>query len=291
MSNPDDLDDGLAYDFDAEHEPISDAKVDSPSSNVLQKRSIEEDDDDVDYTDGKKVERNSEDDSGRPVSKRQKKLQKKSKLIEKRKEESQYIVSQRKAIPASSPEKITEYLTTLIREKNPELSALELEELYFKKNDFLSTEKFDAERRLSNFPAFIQKFSVAPKKIVFSMSNIRVADVYRSLNGGKNCVKLFSKSKLKDDIATVERLLADKPKKSKNNRDTLYFIVTPTRMQKIIEATDLLFQGKEKLDIILDASYLDPKDNTILSFENAAVLCQVLKTFLNKKSSVKILLY
>lgn len=55
-------------------------------------------------------------------------------------------------------------------------------------------------------------------------------------------------------------------------------------MQKIIEATDLLFQGKEKLDIILDASYLDPKDNTILSFENAAVLCQVLKTFLNKKA-------
>ncbi|CAI4034943.1 hypothetical protein SMKI_12G0800 [Saccharomyces mikatae IFO 1815] len=288
MSNPDDLNDGLAYDFDSEQEAVLDAQIGSSSSQTSQKRPLE---DDVDETDGKKAERSSEDESKRLMSKRQKKLQKKSKLIEKKKEESQYTVSQRKAIPTSSPEKVVDYLTTLIREKNPDLSVLELEELYFKKNDFLSTEKFDVERKLTNFPAFIQKFSVAPKKIVFSMSNIRVADVYRSLNGGKNCVKLFSKNKLKDDILTLDRLLGDGSRKSKNSKDSLYFIATPTRMQKLIEETDLLFQGKEKLDIILDASYLDPKDNTILSFENAIVLFQVLKTFLNKKSSVKVLLY
>ncbi|CAI4045999.1 hypothetical protein N7582_003703 [Saccharomyces uvarum] len=281
MSNPDDLEDGLVYDFDSEQE----VGIEGNGNNGLQKRPIQDD-----HEDEKEVKEASEGESERPMSKRQKKLQKKSKFIEKKKEESQYIVSQRKSIPTSSPEKIIEYLTALIREKNPDLSALELEELYFKKKDFLSTEKFDTERKLTDFSAFMQKFSVAPKKIVFSMSNIRVADVYRSLNGGKNCVKLFSKSKLKDDIATVERLLGDNSKKSKSN-DSFYFIATPTRMQKIIEETELLFQGKEKLDIILDASYLDPKDNTILSFENAVVLCQVLKTFLNKKSSVKILLY
>ncbi|CAI1566604.1 hypothetical protein SEUBUCD646_0L00690 [Saccharomyces eubayanus] len=281
MSNPDDLDDGLVYDFDSQQE----VEIEANGNDGLQKRPIQDDDDE------KEVKETSEGESERPMSKRQKKLQKKSKFIEKKKEESQYIVSQRKSIPTSSPEKIIEYLTALIREKNPDLSALELEELYFKKKDFLSTEKFDTERKLTDFSTFMQKFSVAPKKIVFSMSNIRVADVYRSLNGGKNCVKLFSKSKLKDDIATVERLLGDSSKKSKNSNDSFYFIATPTRMQKIIEETELLFQGKEKLDIILDASYLDPKDNTILSFENAVVLCQVLKTFLNKKSSVKILLY
>ncbi|CAI4045692.1 Cms1p SKDI_12G0590 [Saccharomyces kudriavzevii IFO 1802] len=290
MSNPDDLDDGLAYDFDSEHEGVVDAddNVNSSLSPGLKKRPMEDDDNDADE---KREERSLEDESGRPISKRQKKLQKKSKLIEKKKEESRYTVSQRKSIPTSSPEKVMEYLTTLIREKNPDLSALELEELYFKKKDFLSTEQFDAERKLINFPAFMQKFSVAPKKIVLSMSNIRVADVYRSLNGGRNCVKLFSKNKLKDDIATVERLLDDGSKKSKNKTDSFYFVATPTRMQKIIETTDLLFQGKEKLDILLDASYLDAKDNTILSFENSDVLCQVLKIFLNKKSSVKILLY
>ncbi|KOG97717.1 Cms1p [Saccharomyces eubayanus] len=282
MSNPDDLDDGLVYDFDSQQE----VEIEANGNDGLQKRPIQDDDEDE-----KEVKETSEGESERPMSKRQKKLQKKSKFIEKKKEESQYIVSQRKSIPTSSPEKIIEYLTALIREKNPDLSALELEELYFKKKDFLSTEKFDTERKLTDFSTFMQKFSVAPKKIVFSMSNIRVADVYRSLNGGKNCVKLFSKSKLKDDIATVERLLGDSSKKSKNSNDSFYFIATPTRMQKIIEETELLFQGKEKLDIILDASYLDPKDNTILSFENAVVLCQVLKTFLNKKSSVKILLY
>ena len=76
MSNPDDLDDGLAYDFDAEHEVIFDAKDGSPPTKKVQKRSIEQDDDDVDDIDGKKEERNSEDDSNRPISKRQKKLQK-----------------------------------------------------------------------------------------------------------------------------------------------------------------------------------------------------------------------
>ena len=216
--------------FDSEQE----VGIEGNGNNGLQKRPIQDD-----HEDEKEVKEASEGESERPMSKRQKKLQKKSKFIEKKKEESQYIVSQRKSIPTSSPEKIIEYLTALIREKNPDLSALELEELYFKKKDFLSTEKFDTERKLTDFSAFMQKFSVAPKKIVFSMSNIRVADVYRSLNGGKNCVKLFSKSKLKDDIATVERLLGDNSKKSKSN-DSFYFIATPTRMQKIIEETELL---------------------------------------------------
>lgn len=54
MSNPDDLDDGLAYDFDAEHEVIFDAKDGSPPTKKVQKRSIEQDDDDVDDIDGKK---------------------------------------------------------------------------------------------------------------------------------------------------------------------------------------------------------------------------------------------
>lgn len=78
------------------------------------------------------------------------------------------------------------------------------------------------------------------------MSNIRVADVYRSLNGGKNCVKLFSKSKLKDDIATVERLLTDSSKKSNKNKDSLYFIATPTRMQKR-ETTSFLIMTNQLL--------------------------------------------
>ena len=68
-------------------------------------------------------------------------------------------------------------------------------------------------------------------------------------------------------------------------------MATPTRLEKLLESTELFFEGKDKLDIILDASYLDSKKNSLLDSENTKVLCKVLRTMLDKKSSVKVLLY
>ncbi|KAL3235155.1 hypothetical protein RNJ44_02943 [Nakaseomyces bracarensis] len=236
----------------------------------------------------KRTADDKEDDEERPLSKRQKKLQKRGKLSQKKKELVEYETTKKKSIPKSTPEEIADYFASLIRDKNPDLSAIELQDMYLKKSDFLSTEKYDETRNLNNFPAFMTQFSRAPRAIVFSMSNIRVADVFRSLEGSKQCVKLFAKNKLKDDVKSVEEVLSGSNKKMSKIK---YFVSTPTRMEKILETTEALFQGKEKLDIILDASYLDPKNNSLISFENTLILCKVLKTIMEKKSSVKILLY
>lgn len=312
----DDLDDGLDYAVEEDHVVLEEAEdggavVESVDNHVGseetdKKRHLEED-------------KKNDDGEGKTLSKRQKKLAKSS-LHQKKLERMEYERSQKKNLPKSSVDQIVEYLATLIREKNPDLSALELDELYFKKQDFLSTERYEKERSLSNFQDFINTFSKAPRAIILSLSNLRVADVYRSVNGHQNAVKLFSKNKFKDDLTRVEDLLGSSSKDAKGNnnnnnknnsnnkknnkkgkgaaaadkgkpQDIKYFISTPTRLLKLIENTELFFQGKEKLDIFIDASYLDPKNNTIFTADDFAVLCKVLKEFRKKKSSVKILLF
>ena len=312
MSNPDDLDDGLVYDFSGQEDnSISDI----PSDNEIE-QTVKESDTSRE-NESKSLKRRSrfdeEDNNGDSLgklSKRQKKLQN-SKFHEKKREKIQYEINQRKLIPKSNTDTISEYFVKLIRSKNPDLSVLELDNVYLKKNDFISTESFKDERDLNNLCKFVVNYSKAPKVIVFCMSNMRVADVFRQLGGSKTSVKLFTKNKLDQDINTVNNIFSkgnintnDKNGKSKNkknkkivrdptpsSKDIKYFIATPNRMEKILESTDVLFQGKDKLDIILDASYLDNKSNSLISFENTMTLCKVLKTILDNKSSVKILLY
>ncbi|QLL33501.1 hypothetical protein HG536_0E04120 [Torulaspora globosa] len=277
MSNPDDLEDGLLYDYQSDTE-----------SNHIKEVSPETADkaDEV-LSDRKRAPEDNASEK-KLLSKRQKKLGNSS-LRDKKKELFEYEIERRKALAKSSPEVIVDYFAALVREKNPNLSALELDDLYFKKSDFISTEKFEKDRSLTNFPDFVSQFTKAPRALILSMSNMRVADIFRSLNGSKNCVKLFSKNKLKDDLAIVERVFEKKTNEKTQN--IKYFISTPTRINKIFESSELFFQGKDKLDVILDASYLDPKKNTLLSSDNTMILCQVLKLVLERKSSVKILLY
>ncbi|CDO94620.1 unnamed protein product [Kluyveromyces dobzhanskii CBS 2104] len=307
MVYADDLDDGLDYQVNdvAENEISDNESVTLASGNESDEVTIGEAKRPLDTDDH--VKPVSAEDSEKPLSKRQKKLANSS-FYQKKLERMEYEKSQKQNLPKGSTEKIVEYLATSIRDKNPDLSALELDELYFKKQDFISTERFEKERTLDNFQDFINNFSKSPRAIVLCQSNIRVADIYRSLSGHQAAVKLFSKTKLKDDVTRVESLLApkkdSKSEKKKNNRFNKngkgktdpsavvkYFISTPNRLQKIVESTDLFFQGKEKLDIFVDASYLDPKNNTIFTSDDSAILYNLLKEFLKKKTSVKILLY
>lgn len=286
MSNPDDLDDGLIYDYNPGEEQ-TDNLSGTEAEGEVQTTST----DDIATTTSKKRSSSSvdkADEGAAPMSKRQMKLTKRSKFNDKKKEQRQYELSKKNNLPKATPEEISEYFTTLIREKNPDLSALELEELYLKKSDFLSTARYTNERTLENFPDFIKQFSKAPRTIIFSLTNLRVADVFRTLNTERTCVKLFAKNKLKDDERTVDTVFDTKNKKLSNIR---YFVCTATRLSKLMEHTDAFFQGKEKLDIILDASFLDPKENTLLTADDAIVLAKTLRTLLDKKSSVKVLMY
>lgn len=301
MSNGDDLDDGLLYEVDTD---FNSALVQSPQEEEQEQEQEQQTLGQETLAGKRQLEENTESDQkstndSKPLSKRQKKLAS-SKLHQKKLEKMEYEKQQKKNVPTMSSESIAEYLATFIRERNPDLSALELDELYFKKSDFISTERYEKERNLDNFQDFINTFSKSPRALVFSVSNIRVADAFRSLGGSKQAVKLFSKNKLKEDLERVNMLLGEtekeakgaKNKKNKKQQKAIkYFVATPARMSKIIESTDLFFQGKDKLDIFLDASYLDPKTNSVLTSEDGMVLCKVLKEFLKKKSSVKILLF
>ena len=285
MSNPDDLDDGMLYDFEvgeeggiAPEENEIEEDEHSPSTNAGTKRKMKE----------------QEHTEERPLSKRQKKLAKNPKLREKKREQVEYEISRRKHIPKGSPEEISEYFASIIRERSPDLSALELEELYLKKSSILATTKFETERNLGNYAEFVRNFCKAPRSIIICMSNMRVADVFRSLNKEtKDCVKLFSKNKLSMDLETVKREFEQKPTSADSGKypKIRHFIVTPTRLQKLLDSSEAFFEGKDKLDVILDASYLDAKDNTLITSENTIVLVKALKMLLAKKSSVRVLLY
>lgn len=290
MSNPDDLDDGLLYDYNSGEEQadvLNGSDVEAENESTTKDESKEDSPIPVSKKRSAADSEKSGEDAA-PMSKRQKKLAKRSKFNDKKKEQRQYELSKKSNLPKSSPEEISEYFTTLIRSKNPDLSALELEELYLKKTDFLSTARYTEERTLENFPDFIKQFTKAPRTIIFSLTNLRVADVFRTLNTERTCVKLFAKNKLKDDERTVDTVFDTKNKKLSNIR---YFVCTPARLSKLFEHSDAFFQGKEKLDVILDASFLDPKENTLLTADDAIVLAKTLRTLLDKKSSVKVLLY
>ncbi|SCV03592.1 LAMI_0H09406g1_1 [Lachancea mirantina] len=272
MSLADDLDDGLSYQFEDPNEKLPESDPGKTSS----KRPLEDE---------------NVNEPPKKVSKRKQKLEK-SKLHEKKLEKLEYEKLQKKLLPRLSSEELAEHIASLIRSKNPSLSALELDELYLKKSDFIATSDYDKDRTLENFADFVSKHSNAPRAIVFSVSNIRVADVFRSLGGSKNAIKFFSKNKYNDDLKAAEELW-NGPKKSKGKAalPLKYILTTPSRMSRIIKNTDALFSGKDKLDIIIDASYLDPKMNTIFTGEDNGVLVSTLKEFTTKKSSVKIILF
>ena len=189
MVHADDLDDGLVYE-------VNDAQDD----DVVSDGELVELDKDNDSNTADEVSENkraldtedngntlSTEESEKPLSKRQKKLANSS-LHQKKLERMAYEKAQKENLPKASVDKIIEYLATSIRDKNPDLSALELDELYFKKQDFLSTEKYEKDRSLNNFQDFIHTFSKSPRSIILSQSNIRVADVYRSVNGHQTAV-------------------------------------------------------------------------------------------------------
>ncbi|AET39869.1 Cms1p Ecym_5079 [Eremothecium cymbalariae DBVPG len=301
MSYGDELDEGLEYEL----EPIfdySDAtgqtsskeqlNIEGNEENAIKKASFTSRSDKRPISDDQDHDMNS---GQKPLSKRQKKLSA-SKLHQKKKERMEFEIEQKKQIPGKSPQAIVDYIASVIREKNPDLSALELEEIYLKKSDFVSTESYDKGRNLATFQEFANSYSKAPMAIVFAVSNIRVADLFRSLGGSASALKLFSKSKLKEDLEKVDRLLGKGTLTSTDNRRNKkikkmespstaikYYISTPARMAKLFEQTDLFFQGKHKLDIILDASYLDPKTNSLFTSEDGTLLCKVLNTLLKKK--------
>lgn len=261
----DDLEDGLAYDFDVE---VDDVAADVPL--LPREPTLDEP----------------------PVQSPNPKKRKASlKLQEKKKLKMAMDMDHKKNLSReSAPEAIADYINDAIRKRNPDLSALELAELYFKKSDFRSTADFSEGRTLENLAQFLsgrfgnmlpastpgkknaktgkklkkdkknanhapaQPDAAAERKFiaVLSMSALRACDVHRSLRDlPGSSLKLINKNKLNVDLklvaSTWSRVLC----------------CTPGRLVKVLGDEALALQAKEIKIILMDNSYLDQKMQNI----------------------------
>lgn len=256
----DDLDDGLEYDIDFTEDVASETVETEQDSSVLDEAANE--------------------------SGAKKRKAPSSKLQQKKKLKMEMDIKQKKDLSLElSPEAISEYVNSKIRNKNPDLSALELSELYLEKTVFRATGDFKDPRSLDNLSAFITaKFKNMlpskendkkknkknnkknknnkedPEKVkqpqdeerkfvaLLSMSAIRACDVHRAtreLPGSS--LKLINKNKIDVDLKLV---------KTTHSR---VLCCTPGRLEKVLTTENSGLNSDEIKIVILDNSYLDQK--------------------------------
>jgi protein CMS1 len=267
----DDLDDGLAYDVDLSEpetqlDPGSDFEVDATATTTPTATAT-------------------------PKTPEPKKRKKTSKLQDKKRVKMEMDIEQKKNLSKETgPEVIADFINNRIRHKNPDLSAIELAELYFNKSDIRSTADFEDERDLEGFSKFIVgKFKNMlpakkgkPKKnkkeksetedeteerkfiAIVSMSALRACDVHRATKDiSGSSLKIINKNKIEVDLKLV-----------KTTRSRV-LCCTPGRLIKVLNSEDLELSKDEIKIIIVDNSYLDGKKQNIWDIKETP---EVLKT-------------
>lgn len=277
----DDLNDGLEYDFDGSVPEMSE------ENGELEPLSEE---------DEVKKEEDKTNNKKRKAS---------SNLKDKKRIKMEMDMDRKKKLAQEeSVEAIADYFNAKIRQKNSDLSALELAELYFNKTDFRSTSFLEEERSLDNYSKLItskfksmlgssdkKKNKKKNKKVVkpeetkpeeerkfiavVSMSAIRACDVHRALTDlPGSSLKLINKNKLNVDLKLV-----------KTTRSRI-LCCTPGRLQKVLASEDLELKPEEIKIVILDSSYLNQKCQNISDIEETVPTLKELT-----KTGSKIYLY
>lgn len=294
----DDLDDGLEYNVD-----FSSGEEINPDSEL-------ENDSDASDQESSKAKTESESNNGK------KRKAKTSKLQEKKKVKMEMDIAQKKNLSKeSSTDVIADFINNKISQKNPNLSALELSELYFNKTDFRSTSEFNEEKRsLDNLSKFIlgrfknmlpshdnkknkksknkknkkdeksqdisnnDKPDVEERKFIaiVSMSALRACDIHRATREiSGSSLKLINKNKLDVDLKLV-----------KSTRSRI-LCCTPGRLLKVLNSEDLELNKDEIKIIIVDNSYLDQKQQNIWDIKETPETLSIL----TKEGGSKIYLY
>lgn len=286
----DDLNDGLDYEFGGSSNEAYDELSGEESTEIVAENVKPEEE-----TTEEKVSNNN-----------QKRKKKDEKLVNKKKQKMEYDVEQKLLISKQSNDRISDFFATKIRMLNPDLSSLELSELYIPKTSIKYTGFWDKERNLSNLQNFIEYnfkklITAAPtdkkknktdaKKnekaaneeetlrkfiLILSSSNLRACDVHRATKDIANSsLKLIKKNKLKDDLqklkTTRSRILAS----------------TTNRIVKILKDENSTLKVSEIKIILIDSTYLDSKKRHIFDYEE---LLNNLK-FLITGNNAKIYLY
>lgn len=293
----DDLDDGLEY------------NVEFSSGEEINSDSELEDDNNASDEESKKAKTESEANNGK------KRKAKTSKLQEKKKVKMEMDIAQKKNLSKeSSTDVIADFINNKISQKNPNLSTLELSELYFNKTDFRSTSEFDEEKRsLDNLTKFIlgrfknmlpshdkknkknknkknkkedkshessinDKDEAEERKFIaiVSMSALRACDIHRATREiSGSSLKLINKNKLDVDLKLV-----------KTTRSRI-LCCTPGRLLKVLNSEDLELNKDEIKIIIVDNSYLDQKQQNIWDIKETPEALSIL----TKEGGSKIYLY
>ena len=293
----DDLDDGLEYNVE-----FSSGEEINPDSEL-------EDDNNASDEESKKAKTESEANNGK------KRKAKTSKLQEKKKVKMEMDIAQKKNLSKeSSTDVIADFINNKISQKNPNLSTLELSELYFNKTNFRSTSEFDEEKRsLDNLTKFIigrfknmlpshdkknkknknkknkkedkshdssnnDKDEAEERKFIaiVSMSALRACDIHRATREiSGSSLKLINKNKLDVDLKLV-----------KTTRSRI-LCCTPGRLLKVLNSEDLELNKDEIKIIIVDNSYLDQKQQNIWDIKETPEALSIL----TKEGGSKIYLY
>ncbi|GME83716.1 unnamed protein product [Ambrosiozyma monospora] len=154
----DDLDDGLDYAYsNSEDEGVAF----NPEEEETRLPSEGEGDSDVETEvpqDGKKEteSRTKENSKGNKNNKKRKNEASDNKLKNKKKQKMEYDINEKVNLAKQTPDIISEKLAAKIRSFNPDLSPLELSELYINKIVIKYTGDWDQERDLTNFAKFLQ---------------------------------------------------------------------------------------------------------------------------------------
>lgn len=221
-----------------------------------------------------------------------------SKLQEKKRLKMEMDMDKKKKMSQeTSTEVIVDYINNKIRSNNPDLSTLELSELYFSRTSVRSTTDFEEPRTLENYEKFInarfknmlpstkKSTKKLKKKVeepatteerkfiaILSLSALRACDVHRSTKDiAGSSLKLINKNKLEVDLkmvgTTTSRLLC----------------CTPGRLSKVLNIES---SGLDKLEIkilILDSTYLDTKMQNIWDLKETT---DVLRDLTNAGSKI-----
>lgn len=290
----DDLDDGLVYDMES---------YDGPETAILD--TIDGDGLDL-ATEGDEIESSPKTDKTKDSEKGRKRSATTSKFHEKKKMKMQIDVDRKKSISTeSSVDAIADYINEQLRRKNPDLSALELAELYFKKTDFRSSAEFTEPRTVENLSKYIlTRFkNMLPTSTPGKKNTNKEKKKAKYGKKGNKCKKIDSDSSTLQNsdgeerkfiailsmsalrACDVHRALNDIPGSSlklinKNKIDVDLKLVkstwsrvlccTPGRLQKVLQTEDLPLQKKEIKIVLVDNSYLDQKMQNVFNIQETS---------------------
>lgn len=194
------------------------------------------------------------------------------------------------SVATISPEELVTRYRDAIKRTKGDLSTIELEDLSIPATAVQDTTEFEEPRLVKNLAAFLEKVTPggkeelctskkksSPHTLLLTSSAIRATDLIRAVrvfgSEENKIAKLFAKHmKLKEGIKYV--------KKSNFGIGA----GTPKRVQELIEADALQLDQLQR--IVVDASYVDDKKNTI--FDQHDVFPQVLSLFTSEKLNLRL---